>query len=337
MKAIAYKTPGTIDRFDALIDITLEQPVVTGKDLLISVKAVSVNPADTKVRANVTVPEGGASVLGYDASGVVEAVGDETSLFKVGDEVYYSGSMLRAGTNSEFHLVDERIVGKKPVSLSHTEAAAMPLTTLTAWEALFDRLEVTRPTVQGANTILIVGGAGGVGSIAIQLLRACTDLTIIASASRPETQTWVKELGAHYVIDHRLPMAPQVEALGVGAPGFVFSTNHTQSHLADLVSLIAPQGRLSLTDELGAFDSQPLVMKSISLHFEFMFTRSLFNTDDMQVQGQLLNKVAELVDAGKVSTTLTEVAGKINAANLKKVHEKMEQGNARGKIVLAGF
>jgi NADPH2:quinone reductase len=335
MKAIGYKPPGSVD---GLVELDLDKPVAKGKDILVKVNAVSVNPADTKVRQAMPVPEGAEAVtLGFDASGVVEAVGEDTTLFNVGDAVYYAGSMVRPGTNSEFHLVDERIVGKKPTSLSHAEAAAMPLTTITAWEALFDRLDVSRPTTQGGNLILVVGGAGGVGSIAIQLLRALTDLTIIATASRLETQEWVKKLGAHHVIDHRQPMAPQIEALGIGAPGFVFSTNQSQHHLADIAELIAPQGRFSLTDEVDAFESRPFVMKSVSVHFELMFTRSLFGTADIQEQHNLLNKVAELVDAGKVSTTLTEVAGSINVDNMKKVHAQIETGKARGKIVLEGF
>lgn len=335
MKAIGYKTPGSVDK---LVELDLDKPVAKGRDILVKVNAVSVNPADTKMRRAMPAPEGTeAVILGFDAAGVVEAVGEDTTLFNVGDAVYYAGSMVRPGTNSEFHLVDERIVGKKPTSLSHAEAAAMPLTTITAWEALFDRLDVSRPTTQGGNLILVVGGAGGVGSIAIQLLRALTDLTIIATASRPETQEWVKKLGAHHVIDHRQPMAPQIEALGIGAPGLVFSTNQSQHHLADIAELIAPQGRFSLTDEVDAFESRPFVMKSVSVHFELMFTRSLFGSADIQEQHNLLNTVAELVDAGKVSTTLTEVAGSINVENMKKVHTQIETGKARGKIVLEGF
>lgn len=334
MKAVGYQQTGDIQ---VLKDITLEKPVPTGKDILVKVAAVSVNPVDTKLRRGMVGSEAEWNILGFDASGSIEAVGEEATQFKVGDEVYYSGSMIRPGTNSEYHLVDERIVGKKPASLSHAEAAAMPLTTITAWEALFDRLEVARPTVQGGNLILVVGGAGGVGSIAIQLLRALTDLTIIATASRAETQEWVKELGAHHVIDHRQPMAPQIEALGLDAPGFVFSTNQSQQHLADIAELIAPQGRFSLTDEVDAFDSRPFVMKSISVHFELMFTRSLFGTKDIQEQHNLLNKVADLVDAGKIRTTLTEVAGLVTAENVGKVHAKIETGKARGKIVLEGF
>jgi NADPH2:quinone reductase len=251
--------------------------------------------------------------------------------------VFYAGSLVRPGTNSEYHLVDERIVGRKPASLSDAEAAALPLTAITAWEMLFDRLDVNRPTPQGGKTILIIGGAGGVGSITIQLLRALTDLAVIATASRPETQDWVRECGAHHVLNHRQSLAPQVEALGLGAPGFVFSTTHTDSHWADIVELIAPQGRFGLIDDPAVLDAKPLKTKAVSLHWELMFTRSLFNTPDMAEQGKLLNEVAELVDAGRIRSTATEVAGKIDAATLRKVHAQIESGAARGKIVLEGF
>jgi len=337
MKAVAYKTPGPIDRADALLDITLETPVATGRDLLIKVIAVSVNPVDAKVRMGMP-PEGSEwRVLGFDASGVVEAVGPGVQNFKPGDAVFYAGSLVRPGTNSEFHLVDERIVGRKPASLSDAEAAALPLTSITAWEMLFDRLDVRRLTPQGGNTILIIGGAGGVGSITIQLLRALTDLTVIATASRPETQNWVRECGAHHVVNHRQPLALQVEALGLGAPGFVFSTTQTDLHYADIVELIAPQGRFGLIDDPRTLDAMPLKLKAVSLHWEMMFTRPLFGTPDMAEQGKLLNEVAALVDAGRIRSTATEVAGKIDAATLRAVHARIESGTARGKIVLKGF
>ncbi len=337
MKAVAYKTPGSIDREDALEDITLDTPNAEGRDLLVKIHAVSVNPVDTKLRANAT-PEGADwRVLGFDAAGVVEAVGSEVENFKPGDSVFYAGSIARPGTNSEFHLVDERIVGRKPSSLSYAEAAALPLTAITAWEMLFDRLEVNRPTAQGGDLILVIGGAGGVGSITIQLLRALTGLTVIATASRPETQDWVRECGAHHVIDHRNSLAPQVEALGLGAPGFVFSTTQTGQHFSDIVELIAPQGRFGLIDDPKVLDAMPLKLKAISLHWELMFTRSLFGTPDIAGQGVLLNEVAELVDAGRIRSTATEAAGKIDAATLRSVHAKIETGSARGKIVLEGF
>jgi NADPH2:quinone reductase len=337
MKAVAYRTPGPIDREDALQDITLETPEANGRDLLVKIAAVSVNPVDTKVRGKVA-PEGDEwRVLGFDAVGVVAAVGPEVQYFKPGDSVFYAGSIARPGTNSEYHLVDERIVGRKPTTLSNAEAAALPLTAITAWEMLFDRLDVKRPTPQGGNLILVIGGAGGVGSITIQLLRALTELTVIATASRPETQDWVRECGAHHVIDHRRSIAPQVEALGLGTPGFVFSITQTDKHLADIVELIAPQGRFGLIDDPQALDVIPLKRKAVSLHWEFMFTRSLFETPDMVEQGKLLNEVAALVDAGRIRSTATEVAGKIDAATLRAVHARIESGSSRGKIVLEGF
>lgn len=337
MKAVAYKTPGSIDRPDALLNVTLETPEAEGRDLLVKVMAVSVNPVDVKVRRSMP-PEGSEwRVLGFDASGVVEAVGSEVQNFKPGDAVFYAGSLVRPGTNSEYHLVDERIVGRKPASLTDAEAAALPLTAITAWEMLFDRLDIERPPAQGGNLILVIGGAGGVGSITIQLLRALTDLTVIATASRPETQAWVRECGAHHVINHRQPLVPQLEALGLGAPGFVFSTTQTDLHYADIVELIAPQGRFGLIDDPDGIDAMPLKLKAISLHWEMMFTRSLFGTPDMAEQGKLLNEVAALVDAGRITSTATEVAGKIDAVTLSAVHGRIESGSARGKIVLEGF
>ncbi len=336
MKAVAYKTPGPIEREDALQDITIEIPKAEGRDLLVKIIAVSVNPVDTKLRLR-AAPEGDWGVLGFDASGVVEAVGPEVQNFKPGHAVFYAGSIARPGTNSEYHLVDERIVGRKPASLSDAEAAALPLTAITAWEMLFDRLDVKRPTPQGGKAILIIGGAGGVGSITIQLLRTLTDLTVVATASRPETQDWVRECGAHHVIDHRQPLAPQVEALGLGAPGFVFSTTQTGQHLADIVGLIAPQGRFGLIDDPDVLNVMPFKLKAVSIHWEMMFTRSLFGTPDMAEQGKLLNEVAALVEAGRIRSTVTEVAGKIDAATLRAVHAQLESGSARGKIVLEGF
>lgn len=337
MKAVAYRTPGPIERGDALQDITLEKPQATGRDLLVKVHAVSVNPVDAKLRVRRAPEAGGWGILGFDASGVVEAVGPEVTDFKAGDAVFYAGSITRPGTNSEYHLVDERIVGRKPATLNDAEAAALPLTAITAWEMLFDRLDVKRPTAQGGQLILVIGGAGGVGSITIQLLRALTDLTVIATASRPDTQAWVRECGAHHVIDHRQPLAPQVQALGLGAPGFVFSTTQTDHHYADIVELIAPQGRFGLIDDPAELSALPLKGKAVSLHWELMFTRSMFGTPDMARQGQLLNEVAALVDAGRIRSTATETAGRIDAATLRRVHAQIESGTARGKIVLEGF
>lgn len=262
--------------------------------------------------------------------------GPDVTQFAVGDEVYYAGSLIRPGTNAEFHLVDARIVGRKPASLDWAEAAALPLTTLTAWEAMFDRLDVTKP-VPGAAAILIIGGAGGVGSIAIQIARQRTDLIVISTASRPETQEWVKGLGAHHVIDHSRPLAPQIAELNIGAPAFVFSTTHTEQHASDIAELIAPQGRFGFIDDPKALDVMLFKRKAVSIHHELMFTRSLYGTPDMDEQGKILNSLAVLVDDGKIRTTLTEKLSPINAANLKTVHALIESGAARGKIVLEGF
>ncbi len=337
MKAVAYQVPGKIARDDALVDIVLDDPQPSGRDIMVKVEAISANPADYKIRSSVSPEPGQWKVLGWDAVGTVAATGNAVTKFRPGDRVWYAGSVTRAGTNSALHLVDERIVSLAPASLSNAEAAALPLTAITAWEALFDRLDV-RKTVPGtANAILIIGGAGGVGSIAIQLLRALTDMTVIATASRAETRGWVTELGAHHVIDHSKPLAAQIEALGIGAPGFVFSTTQTLGHLGEIVKLIAPQGRFGLIDDPDVLDVAPFKRKSVSIHWELMFTRAIFETQDMDAQGVLLAEVAKLVDAGKIRTTLTEVLAPINAANLKKAHAVLESGTARGKIVLEGW
>lgn len=337
MKAIGYKEPGSIDQADALVDIDLPEPVATGRDLLVEVKAVSVNPVDTKVRRSAGPLEGDWRVLGWDAAGIVKAVGPDVTGFHPGDAVFYAGSLIRQGTNAQYHLVDERIVGAKPNSIGWAEAAALPLTSITAWEALFDRLEVKRPVAGAANVLLVIGGAGGVGSIAVQLARQLTDLTIIATASRAETQNWVREMGAHHVVDHGQPLAPQIEALGVGAPAYVFSTTHTGKHGADIAALIAPQGRIALIDDPEAFDIAPFKRKSVSIHWEFMYTRPIFGTADLGEQGRLLGEVATLVDAGQLRTTLTQTLSPINAATLREAHELLESGTMRGKLVVEGW
>ncbi|HHN9822349.1 TPA: zinc-binding alcohol dehydrogenase family protein [Escherichia coli] len=336
MKAVGYKVPGPIAEDASLVDIDLPRPVAEGGDILVEVKAVSVNPVDYKIRSSTPPADGDWKVLGWDAAGIVQEVGPDVTQFAVGDEVYYAGSFIRPGTNAEFHLVDARIVGRKPASLDWAEAAALPLTTLTAWEAMFDRLDVTKP-VPGAAAILIIGGAGGVGSIAIQIARQRTDLIVISTASRPETQEWVKGLGAHHVIDHSRPLAPQIAELNIGAPAFVFSTTHTEQHASDIAELIAPQGRFGFIDDPKALDVMLFKRKAVSIHHELMFTRSLYGTPDMDEQGKILNSLAVLVDDGKIRTTLTEKLSPINAANLKTVHALIESGAARGKIVLEGF
>jgi NADPH2:quinone reductase len=336
MRAVGYKHSRPIDQADSLIDLEIEKPTPQGRDLLVEVKAVSVNPVDTKVRKRAD-PKGGApKILGYDAAGVVAAVGDDAKLFKPGDEVFYAGSILRQGTDAEFHLVDERIVGAKPKTLDFAAAAALPLTSITAWEMLFDRFAVPRSGGDG-RTLLIVGGAGGVGSIAIQLARHLTKLTIITTASRPETVAWCKELGAHHVIDHSKPMAPQLEAIGHRFVDYVFGVNASDQHYDTIVEIIAPQGKLGMIDDPGMFDANKLKGKSASLHWESMFTRSSFQTADMEAQHRLLSEVAKLVDSKIIRTTLAETLGTINAANLKRAHALIESGRARGKLVLAGF
>ena len=337
MRAVVYETPQPIAAETSLIDVDLPMPKVSGRDLLVEIRAISVNPVDVKVRAS-RKPEPGQYVqLGYDASGVVRETGPDVTLFKPGDEVYYAGVINRPGTNAEFHLVDERIVGHKPKSLGFAEAAALPLTAITGYEALFDRLRITTPVPGAANAILIIGGAGGVGSITIQLARQLTDLTVIATASRPETFDWVKSLGAHHVIDHSKALSEQIAALGIGSPGFVFSTTHSDQHLPGIAEFIAPQGRFGLIDDPKVLDANIFKRKAVSTHWELMFTRPLFSTPDMIEQHNLLNKVADLVDAGKIRTTLGDNFGTINAGNLKRAHAQIETNTTKGKIVLEGF
>ncbi|WP_342154898.1 zinc-binding alcohol dehydrogenase family protein [Methylorubrum sp. SB2] len=334
MRAVGFHRSLPIDDERSLLDLTLPEPVPGPRDLLVRVKAVSVNPVDTKVRMRGDPPEGQPQVLGYDAAGLVEAVGAEVSRFRPGDAVFYAGDLGRPGTNAELHCVDERIVGRMPASLSFAEAAAMPLTAITAWEALFDRLDLRRPVPGASNAVLIVGGAGGVGSIATQLARRLTDLTVITTASRPETAEWSRTLGAHHVVDHTRPLAAEVARLGLGAPAFVFSTTHTDRHLPEIVELIAPQGRFALIDDPESLDVVPLKRKSVSTHWEFMFTRSMFATADMDAQGRLLDEVSRLVEAGTLTTTAAERFGTISAAHLRRAHALIESGRAKGKIVL---
>lgn len=337
MKAVGYKTAGALDRPDSLIDLEIDKPTATGRDLLVRVQAVSVNPVDCKIRQN-RPPEGDApAILGWDAVGEVIATGVDATMFKPGDKVWYAGAINRSGTNAEYHLVDERIVGNSPSSVTAAEAASLPLTALTAYEMLFERLRMGDPVPGAANAVVIIGGSGGVGSIAIQLLRAKTDMTVIATASRPETQGWVKDLGAHHVIDHTKPLAPQIEALGIGQPGYVFSTTHTHQYIEQIAAFIAPQGRFGLIDDPETLNIMPFKTKAISTHWELMFTRSLFDTADITRQHDILNEVAELLDAGKIKSTATQVLGKIDAATLMRAHAILESNTAKGKLVLEGF
>jgi NADPH2:quinone reductase len=337
MKAVGYQKSLPITDAKSLVDVELPKPSPAGRDLLVKVQAVSVNPVDTKMRMRAEPAAGDWRVLGWDAVGVVEAAGPDAKLFKAGDAVFYAGALERQGTNQEYHLVDERIVGPKPKLLSIAEAAALPLTAITAWEMLFDRLDVKRAVPGPKNAILIVGGAGGVGSIAIQLACVLTDLTVIATASRPETMDWVKRLGAHHVVDHAKPLAAEVTKLCIGAPAFVFSTTETGRHFDQIAELIAPQGRFGLIDDPDAFDIRKIKRKSASVHWEFMFTRPMFATADILEQNRLLTELSRLVDAGKIKTTLGETYGAINAANLRRAHALIESGKAKGKVVLEGF
>jgi NADPH2:quinone reductase len=337
MKAVGYRKSLPVSDDQSLIDVELPAPTPGPRDLRVKVEAVSVNPVDTKVRMRAQPPEGEVKVLGWDAAGTVEAVGSEVTLFKPGDAVFYAGSIARPGTNAEFHLVDERIVGAKPKSLSFTQAAALPLTAITAWELLFDRLGVAAGKSSDARHLLVIGGAGGVGSILIQLARRLTGLTVVATASRPETRDWCLSLGAHHVIDHAKPLDEELKRLGMPAVELVAGLTQTEQHFPAIVEAIAPQGKFALIDDPKALDVSLLKRKSVSLHWEFMFTRAVFETADMIAQHRLLGDVAALVDDGVVRTTLGEEIGAINAANLRRAHGIVESGKARGKLVLTGF
>jgi zinc-binding alcohol dehydrogenase family protein len=337
MKAVAYQKSLPIHETDSLINTSLPDPVAQGHDLLVEVRAVSVNPVDTKVRKASQPADGEWKVLGWDATGIVHSVGPEVTLFKPGDHVWYAGAIARAGSNSELQLVDERIVGKMPASLDFAAAAALPLTSLTAWEMLFDRLAIRPNKKATGESLLIIGAAGGVGSIMIQLARRMTGLTVIGSASRPETQSWITQLGAHHVIDHTQPMTEELKRIGVPNPNYVVSLTHTDQHYPQIVEAIAPQGKFGLIDDPDMIDVRMLKRKSISLHWELMFTRSLFNTEDMIAQHHILTEMAEMVDAGLVRSTVGEHFGIINAENLKRAHALLESGKSRGKIVLEGF
>ncbi len=336
MKAVALTHYLPAEDPNAFLDVDLAMPTAGGRDLLVAVRAVSVNPVDTKVRSPKDQVEETPRVLGWDASGVVEAVGPDVTLFQPGDEVYYAGDITRPGSNSEFQLVDERIVGRKPATLSFAEAAALPLTTITAYEAFFDRLGVDRDGADAGQTLLIIGAGGGVGSIGIQLAKAA-GLVVIATASRPETTSWVRELGADHVVNHRAPMVEQVRALGFQHVDHVAIFNDMR-HWETAVELIRPQGGIVTIDDA----SLPTPMagmktKAASLHWEFMFARAMFATPDMIEQHNLLNYVADEIDAGRIRSTLTEVLSPINAENIRAAHARIESGQVKGKIVLQSF
>lgn len=342
MKAVGYSQSLPITDPNALIDIELPQPVASGRDLLVKVKAIAVNPVDFKIRQRVAPESGEYKVLGWDAVGEVIATGEEATLFKPGDLVYYAGDLNRQGSNAEYQLVDERIVGARPKSLSDAEAAALPLTAITAWEMLFEHLAIQpKPSSSGEQSgevILVIGAAGGVGSIFLQLARALTGATLIATASRESSREWVQKLGAHYVVDHTKPLPPQIEALGISPVTHVASLHSTDSYFESYIELLAPFGKIAMIDDpekpLGVMKMKP---KSLSLHIEFMFARSMFQAADMDEQGKLLNQLANLVDQGRVRTTIGKNLGAINAENLRAAHAELESGRSIGKIVLEGF
>ena len=337
MKAVGYKKSLPIEDADSLIDFEIAKLDPKGRDIRVAVKAISANPVDYKMRKRAAPPEGEVKILGYDAAGVVDAVGPDVTLFKPGDEVFYAGSIQRQGTNSEFHLVDERIVGNKPKSLSFAQAAALPLTSITAWELLFDRLGATPGKSVDPRTLLITGGAGGVGSILIQLARRLTGLTVLTTATRPESQKWCLDLGAHAVIDHGKPIKEQIEKLKLPPVALVASLTFTEQHYKAIADVMAPQGRFGLIDDPPEFTVSTFKGKAISVHWESMFTRSSFQTADMIAQHHLLDDVADLIDKGVLRTTLDQTFGTINAANLKRAHAHLESGKSRGKIVLEGW
>ena len=331
MNAIGYNTSGNVE---VLEPVTVEHPTFGPRDLLVAVKGVSVNPVDVKLRAAVA-PDTGARVLGFDAAGVVTEIGKDVTGYKVGDEVFYAGDVTRAGTNARFHAVDERIVGRKPASLDFTEAAGMPLTSITAWEMLFDSYRLKEGDGTG-QSLLVIGGAGGVGSILIQLAKALTGLTVIATASRPETQDWVRKMGADHVVDHRGDLAAQVAEIGQ-APKYVAALTATDQHWPAIIDLIAPRGQIALIDDPEAIDIKAAKPKALSVHWEFMFTRSMFGTKDIGAQRDLLNRVAEMIDAGTLQSTITERGGALTVEALQAAHLRQESGKVIGKQVLGGF
>jgi zinc-binding alcohol dehydrogenase family protein len=337
MKAVALTRYLPVTDPESLVDVELPKPEPQRRDLLVRIEAVSVNPVDTKVRAPKPKVESPPRVLGWDAAGVIESVGPEVTAFKPGDEVYYAGDITRPGTNSQYHLVDERIVGRKPGKLSFAEAAALPLTTITAWESLFDRLGVDRSAGNEGRSLLILGGAGGVGSMAIQLAKRA-GLVVIATASRAESQDWVKGLGADHVVNHRQPLPEQMTAIGHKEVNYIANFSNTDAYWAVMAELIKPQGHIvSIVENDRPVEIGLLKSKSASFGWVFMFTRSMFQTSDMAEQGALLNEVAGLLDAGTLRTTLTETLTPINAANMRAAHAKSESGRTIGKVAISGW
>jgi len=338
MKAIGLTRYLPISDPQSLVDIEIARPEATGHDLLVKVEAIAVNPVDTKVRAPKDKIEEAPRVLGWDAAGTVVAVGPDVTLFEVGDPVFYAGSITRPGANSEYHLVDERIAGHKPASLDYPQAAALPLTAITAWEAMFDRLGISPKGDDAGKSVLIIGGAGGVGSIGIQLAKVLAGLTVIATASRPESDAWCRRLGADHTIDHRGDIPGQLRALGFEHVDFILCFNDMDRHFNAMAEAIAPQGKIcSIVENASPVAIGALKTKSATFVWEFMFTRAMFQTSDMIAQHRLLNEVARLIDAGRLQTTIGDNLGTINATNLRRAHALLEGGQTIGKLVLSGF
>lgn len=334
MKAIGYNKTGPITAPEALIEFEAEKPKPGPRDLLVEVRGISVNPVDVKVRAGME-PENGPKILGYDAAGIVEQVGSDVSKFKIGDEVFYAGDLTRPGTNAEHHIVDERIVGKKPESLGFAQAAAFPLTSITAWEILFDSFSIKEGEGKG-ESLLIIGGAGGVGSILIQLAKKLTHLTVVTTASRPETKAWVEKMGADHVINHRESLVDQMKALKL-EPRYVASLTGTQGHFPAILELIKPRGHIALIDDPDSLDIMAGKHKALTFSWEFMFTRPMYQTDDIGKQHLLLNRVSELIDNKPLISTATNNLGKITLETLIEAHAIQESGSVIGKNVLESF
>lgn len=337
MKAVGLYKYLPIEQADSLLDLEIDKPSPQARELLVQTHAIAVNPVDTKMRAPQDKVEEIPRMLGWDAAGIVAAVGPQVSLFKAGDEVFYAGSFIQPGCNSEFHIVDERIVGAKPKSLDFAQAAALPLTSIAAWESLFDRLGIDSVGADSGKHLLILGGAGGVGSIATQLAKQVAKLTITSTASRPESRKWCKELGADHVINHYLDIPEQASELGIDGYDFILCFNDTEEHWQSMATIVAPQGKICSIVTAEGVDLGALKSKSVTFAWEFMFTRSMYETDDMVEQHHLLNRVAELVDAGEVKTTINKTLEPINAKNLKAAHAEIEGRHAMGKIVLQGW
>jgi NADPH:quinone reductase len=338
MKVISFHQSLPISDPESFLDLNAEKPLPGARDLLVEIRAVGINPVDAKIRAGggPGSPSGDLKILGWDAAGVVRTIGSEVTLFAPGDEVFYAGSLDRPGCYAEFQCVDERIVGRKPKNIGFAESAAMPLTTITAWEMLFDRLKIERAQ---EGSLLILGGAGGVGSIATQLARELTRLRVVATASRPDTRDWCLKMGAHYVIDHRQPLSSQVKGIvSGGVVDYVLALTKVEDHFEEIVESMAPQSAMALIENPARpLDITKLKPKSIGLHWEFMFTRSRFQTADMGEQGRLLTEVGELMDSGRIRTTLQANFGQITAENMRRAHAAVESGRTIGKIVLARF